>query len=66
MSFRNIKAGDRVRFVIRHSYGMTTHTAKVNPLLIFHGHVVVNHGVNGTVVDGGNFCRIMPRRKAKT
>lgn len=30
-------------------------TAKVNPLLVFEDHVVVNRGNNGTVVDRSNF-----------
>jgi hypothetical protein len=68
MAFQNIKAGDRVRFAIRAPTGpILSHiTAKVNPLLIFDHHVVVNHGNNGTVVDSRNFLCIIKTHRSKT
>lgn len=61
MTFQNIKPGDRVRFLLRPTgRGYTeAFTAKVNPLLIFPDHVVVNHGNNGTVVDSRNFIKVI-------
>ncbi len=67
MSFKNIQAGDRITFfcpngiTIQHGVGSVQQyskkTAKVNPLLIFEDHVVVNWGNNGAVVDEENFIK---------
>lgn len=51
-AFYNIQPGDTVHWVDR--FGVPRR-AKVNPLLIFPGHVVVNHGPCGTVVDDSNY-----------
>lgn len=56
MSFQNISKGNTVVFVDR--FG-SERRAKVNPLLIFPTHVVVNYGTNGTVVNESNFVRVV-------
>ena len=67
MSYKGIKPGDRVKF--KQYAGLGLHgpeykdaVAKVNPLLIFDEHVVVNvggkHG-RPQVVDGSNFVAIV-------
>jgi hypothetical protein len=59
MNFMNIKRGDTVVFYKFDINGKSTiHKARVNPLLIFPTHVVVNHGNNGTVITETNFCGI--------
>lgn len=62
MTFKNIKAGDKVTFW-NTGYGLDANrkqirrkvTAKVNGMLLFDGHVVVNHTAFGKVVDEGNY-----------
>ena len=63
MSFENLKGGQRVRFWLRSGTGpkgaeSKQRVAKVQPLLVFADHVVVNLGGKyGTpaVVDASNF-----------
>lgn len=50
-SFMGIKAGATVRFTLRDR----EYKAKVNPLLIFENHVMVNYGLCGTYVDSNNY-----------
>ncbi len=69
MSFKGIKAGDRIKFRQYAGLGLNgpeyrDAVAKVNPLLIFPGHVVVNvggkHGIP-QVVDDANFIGVVGR-----
>ena len=65
MSFKNIRAGDRVKF-LDYAGGNTfvERIARVNPLLIFPDHVVVNHG--GRVVNSSNYIsHITPKPRAE-
>lgn len=63
MSYRNLKGGDRVRFLQPAGIGLKgqewkERTATVQPLLVFEDHVVVNLGGKyGTpaVVDDSNY-----------
>lgn len=67
MSFQGLKGGDRIRFLrpngLKVMGGKATQeyratTAKVQPMLVFEDHVVVNMGGQyGTpyVVDSGNY-----------
>jgi len=62
MTFKDIKAGDKITFNSYAGRGLKgpeykRKTAKVNPLLIFENHVVVNYGTFGQVVDQGNFIK---------
>lgn len=71
MAFQGIKAGDVVEFQryfglsLSKGRDVSVYQAKVNPLLIFEDHVVVNYGNNGSVVNASNFIRVMPRKDAK-
>lgn len=61
-TFKGIKAGDRVTCLVYNGMGRggpeyKEKTAKVNPLLIFETHVVVNIGTFGQVVNDGNYIR---------
>ena len=67
-TFESLRGGDTIKFRVRN--GMTTkngkarcewsvRTAKVNPLLCFEDHVVVNHTSTGTVVDRTNFISLI-------
>lgn len=56
-SFQGIKPGDKVTFRDRSG---REHTAKVNPLLIFATHVVVNYGNFGEIVDRANYVDRKP------
>lgn len=62
MSFKNIRTGDRVVFLAYNGMGpngpeFKEVNGRVNPLLIFEDHVVVNHGNNGHVVNADNYIR---------
>lgn len=62
MNFKNINPGDKVRFLTFANGRFSppvTRSAKVNALLIFPHHVVVNYGPNGTVVDARNFVAVV-------
>jgi hypothetical protein len=62
MSFKNLQRGDKVRFLVYANGRFSPpveRVARVNPLLIFPDHVVVNYGTFGTVVDDRNFVRKM-------
>lgn len=61
-AFQNISAGSLVRFRIwnRATGRYTTVSGKVNPLLIFGCHVVVNRGPFGSVVDSANYVSHTP------
>jgi hypothetical protein len=58
-SFQGIRAGDMIDFKDRDGKIVR---AKVNPMLIFSGHVIVKKGNNGTIVNSENFVRIAPKR----
>jgi hypothetical protein len=60
MSFQNIQDVDTV--VYRGADGKKR-GAKVNPLLIFTHHVVVNRGNNGTLVNDRNFVSVIKGKK---
>lgn len=53
-TFKGIRAGDTVWYKDRDG---KTKKAKVNPLLIFSDHVMVNAGTFGTYVDESNYVR---------
>ena len=64
MSYKGIKPGDRVKFKQYAGMGLKgpeykEAVAKVNPLLIFDEHVVVNYGNNGQVVNAKNFIGVV-------
>lgn len=69
MSYKGIKPGDKIKFKQYAGLGLKgpeyrDAVAKVNPLLIFDEHVVVNvGGKHGTpqVVDGSNFVGVVGR-----
>lgn len=69
-TFKGIKAGDRVAFWVKIGLPlggkpeMRRCNGKVNPLLIFEDHVVVNHGSCGTVVDESNLIVVYPAKVA--
>jgi hypothetical protein len=69
MNFKGIQPGAKVTFQrynglqLVHGAVVSTWkktTAKVNPILIFSTHVVVNHGNNGQVVDENNYISHKP------
>lgn len=53
-TFNGIKAGDTIWYKDRDG---KTKRAKVNPLLIFSDHVMVNAGTFGTYVDEQNYVK---------
>lgn len=53
-TFKGIQAGDTVWYKDRHG---KVQKAKVNRLLIFENHVMVNAGTCGTLVDESNYVR---------
>lgn len=53
-TFKGIRAGDTVWY--RDRNGLTK-KAKVNPLLIFENHVMLNAGTFGTYVDEQNYVK---------
>lgn len=66
MAFKDIKAGDKVKYRAYAGMGLKgpeykIKIAKVNPLLIFAHHVVVNAGDIPQVVNEQNFVEVIKK-----
>jgi hypothetical protein len=67
-NYKGIRAGDYVTYAHRSGTNLDgspvirTRTAKVNPMLIFERHVVVNCSLFGEVVNDSNYIKHSSRR----